>query len=243
MNTIDQLLSHRSIRKFTDQAISEELLDKIFQAGQSAASSSFVQAYSVIRVTDTHMRDKLAELCGPQRYVSTCAEFLVCCADLARNKYFCEEENADSDPSYIEQFIIGTVDVSLMAQNMVIAAESSGLGICYIGGIRNNIQQVSEMLDLPEYVYPVFGLCLGYPAQDPEPKPRLPKSVWVMENTYKPTSKDAIVEYDKTISEYYATRTSNKKTSTWTEELKGEFTKKVRPHMLDFLQAKGFAKR
>ncbi len=243
MNTIEQLLSHRSIRKFTTESIDPTLLEKILLAGQSAASSSFVQAYSVIRITDKVLRDELAVLCGQQPYVSSCAEFLVCCADLARNNMLCGDGSEDNDPSHIEQLIVGAVDTSLMAQNMVVAAEASGLGICYIGGIRNNIQEVSEKLQLPDFVFPVFGLCLGYPAQNPEPKPRLPQPIWVMENGYKAASKEDISEYDKTISAYYAKRTLNKKKSTWTDELKGHFTKKVRPHMLNFLQSKGLAKR
>ena len=211
MNTIELLLSHRSIRKFTDQDISPSLLETILRAGQSAASSSFVQAYSVIRITDKELRADLAQLCGPQPYVETCAEFLVCCADLARNKQMCDDGDSSTEPNYMEQCIVATVDTALMAQNMVVAAEASGLGICYIGGIRNHIQEVSERLGLPDYVYPVFGLCLGYPAQNPEPKPRLPASIWVMENSYRPSTKEDIADYDATISRYYAARTSNKK--------------------------------
>jgi nitroreductase len=240
MNTLDLLLSHKSIRKFTDQKIDPDLLNTIFRAGQSAAS---VQAYSVVRVTDVSLREELSRLCGNQPYVKTCAEFLVCCADLARNKTMCasETDTLEHDPSYMEQLIIGTVDTALMAQNMVVAAESSGLGICYIGGIRDDIESVSRLLELPDFVYPVFGLCLGYPAQNPEPKPRLPQSIWVMENSYQASKKEDVADYDQCVSEYYKTRTSNKKQSTWTEELRGHFTSKVRPHMLEFLRSKGFA--
>ncbi|MEQ9565527.1 MAG: oxygen-insensitive NADPH nitroreductase, partial [Pseudomonadales bacterium] len=185
MQLIDLLLQHRSIRKYTSKSIDRDLLERILLAGQAAATSSFAQAYSLIRITDSHLRGKLAELSGNQSYVADCAEFFVCCADLARNHAACQQAGVSSDPGYMEQLIIATVDTSLMAQNMVIAAESEGLGTCYIGGIRNNPQQVSDLLDLPDFVYPVFGLCLGYPAQNPETKPRLPRSAWVKENSYK----------------------------------------------------------
>ena len=243
MNTIDLLLSHRSIRKFTERPVSDDLLERILRAGQSAASSSFVQAYSLIRISDSQKRSTLVELAGSQKYIGTCAEFFVCCADLARNHSLCSDGSKGSEPNHAEQLIVATVDVALMAQNMVVAAESEGLGICYIGGVRNNIQAVSDLLELPEFVYPVFGLCLGYPAQDPEPKPRLPKSVWLMENAYREADENDIREYDEVIKNYYAARSSNKKQSTWTEELKGHFSTKVRPHMLSFLQSKGFLKR
>jgi len=243
VNTIELLTSHRSIRKFSDKKIPQELLLKIFRSGQAAATSSFAQAYSIIRICDAEKRQKLAELCGKQKYVASCAEFLVCCADLHRNKGVCESLEGDTDPSYMEQFIVATVDVSLMAQNMVVAAESEGLGICYIGGIRNEIEEVAKLLALPKYVYPVFGLCLGYPLQDPEPKPRLPVSNVFMTDTYQAPSEENIAAYDKEISAYYAKRTENKKTSSWTEELRGHFTTKTRPHMLKFLQSMGLAKR
>lgn len=244
MQFIDLLLQHRSIRKFKNQEIDQTLLERVLMAGQAAATSSFAQAYSLIRITDATTRDKLAELCGHQAYVSECAEFFVCCADLARNRFICQQAGIVSSPDYMEQLIIATTDTALMAQNMVIAAESEGLGTCYIGGIRNNPHQVSDLLKLPDYVYPVFGLCLGYAAQDPETKPRLPLSVWVKENTYQEISKlDELQKYDTDVSEYYKSRTGNKKSTSWTEQMQEFFSRESRPHMLGFLQSRGLAKR
>lgn len=143
----------------------------------------------------------------------------------------------------MEQLIIATVDTSLMAQNIVIAAESEDLGTCYIGGIRNNPQQVSDLLDLPDFVYPVFGLCLGYPAHNPETKPRLPRSVWVKENSYQQNDFGAeLEEYDQAVREYYKTRTGNRKSTSWTEQMQVFLAKESRPHMLKFLQSRGLAK-
>jgi nitroreductase len=78
-----------------------------------------------------------------------------------------------------------------MAQNVAIAAESEGLGICYIGGVRNNPQQISELLSLPDHVYPVFGMCLGYPAHQPDVKPRLP-----VEAILKEDSRSTVMTFD-----------------------------------------------
>lgn len=89
MQLIDLLLQHRSIRKYTSKSIDQDLLERILLAGQAAATSSFAQAYSLIRITDSHLREKLAELSGNQSYVADCAEFFVCCADLARNHAAC----------------------------------------------------------------------------------------------------------------------------------------------------------
>ena len=142
---------------------------------------------------------------------------------------------------YTEQFIIATVDVALMAQNLVIAAESVGLGICYIGGLRNNPQEVSDLLELPRGVYPVFGLCLGYPDQDPEVKPRLPLPVILKQERYNEEGdEEAIARYDETIREYYATRTGGGHGISWSEQVAMLLSEKSRPHMREFLAGQGF---
>ena len=129
----------------------------------------------------------------------------------------------------------------MFAQNLVVAAESAGLGICYIGGIRNNPAKASELLELPQSVYPVFGLCLGHPAQDPETKPRLPLSVILKENTYTDDKDKAEIDrYDKDVREYYRTRTGGKKEMSWSEQMSGLLGKESRPHMRGFLRDQGF---
>ncbi|MCV5307300.1 nitroreductase NfsA, partial [Escherichia coli] len=83
-----------------------------------------------------------------------------------------------------EQLLIGVVDTALLAQNALIAAESLGLGGVYIGGLRNSIEAVTELLELPQHVLPLFGLCLGWPADNPDIKPRMPAAMLVHENRY-----------------------------------------------------------
>lgn len=242
MNTvIDLLKSHRSIRKFTDRAIAPELLADLFEAGQGAATSSFLQGATVIRVTKPEVRAEIAALAGNQTYVETAAEFMVFCADLKRAGNYCAEYDMPFEGDYTEHFIIATVDVALMAQSLVTAAESVGLGICYIGGIRNNPGPVSKLLGLPRGVYPVFGLCLGYPDQNPEIKPRLPLSVIVKEDVYNETGdKEVIADYDEKIREYYKTRTGGGHGITWTQQVATLLSEKSRPHMKGFLEEQGF---
>lgn len=242
--TIDLIRSHRSIRKFTDDPIPQEVIDELVLCGQSAATSSNVQAVTVIQVHDAEKRSKLAELAGGQPYVASAAAFFVYCADMRRPKFACENEGGEFSPGMTEHFIIATVDVALAAQNTVIAAESLGLGICYIGGLRNNPAEVSELLSLPEHVYPVFGLCLGTPAQDPEVKPRMPLAGVLMHDNYdESVFEDNVKAYDDTVREYYKTRTSGKKDSTWSQEMKALVGKESRPHMQGFLQGRGFMKK
>lgn len=243
-DVIELLKSHRSIRKFTDQPISDSLFEQLLLAGQAAATSSFLQGATVIRVRNQESRARLAELAGNQKYVETAAEFLVFCADLKRPGNYCRKYGKPFEGDYTEHFIIATVDAAIMAQSLVTAAESAGLGICYIGGIRNNPAEVSELLGLPVGVYPVFGLCLGYPDQDPEIKPRLPLSVIVKQERYSEEGDEAAIDrYDEHIREYYRTRTGGGHGISWSEQVASLLSEKARPHMRDFLAGQGFKMR
>jgi nitroreductase len=239
--TIELLKHHRSIRKFTDQVIPRELLLELIRAGQSAATSNHVQAYSVIHVVNPENRQKIAELAGGQTYIAECSDFLVFCADMKRSTEAAERAGADVIRGMAEQLVVASVDTALMAQNVAIAAESENLGLCYIGGIRNNPAEVSEILRLPEHVYPVFGMCLGYPDQSPDVKPRLPLETILKEDYYQDDQDEAqIAAFDGTMNRYYLERTGGNKETNWSEQLKPLFTSKLRPHMKDFLKGKGF---
>ncbi len=242
MNQVITLLkSHRSIRRFTDRPVDEALLHELIRAGQSAATSSHVQATTVIRVKDRANRARLAELAGNQDFINSCSEFLVFCADLKRVFDSCARDGVEVKRGLTEQLLIATVDTALFAQNVAVAAESEGLGICYIGGVRNNPQEISDILELPENVYPVFGFCIGYPDQDPEVKPRLPLSVILKEDRYDDSADaEAVAAFDATMQAYYRSRSSASKDSTWTRQMQVLFTSKSRPHMRGFLQQRGF---
>ena len=111
-------------------------------------------------------------------------------------------------------------------------------------GIRNKIDLVSDALDLPELVYPVFGMCLGYPDQDPEVKPRLPLEVVLKQDSYTATEDEQhIRDYDRQVKEYYISRTNGQKEMTWSEQISGMLQKEARPHMLSFLKKRGFLQK
>lgn len=238
-SVIDLLKSHRSIRKFTDEKMPRELLLELVRAGQSAATSSHIQAYSVIHVTKPENRERIAELAGGQDYIASCSDFLVFCADMKRPTEAAERTGANVVSGMTEQLLVASVDTALMAQNVAVAAESEGVGICYIGGIRNNPEAVSDLLRLPDHVYPVFGMCLGYPAQDPEVKPRLPVEAILKENEYSEDGHQ-IESFDETMRAYYQARTGGNKDSNWSQNLTPLFDTKLRPHMREFLVGRGF---
>ena len=241
---IDLLTEHRSIRKFTNAPIDAALFLRLIEAGQAAASSSFLQGVTIMRVTDPNKRAAFKEITGGQAYVEAAPEFLVFCADLSRPMRCCTEHGGSPSEGLTEHFIIATVDVALYAQNVAVAAESAGLGICYIGAIRNDAARSAELLDLPQQVYPVFGMCIGWPDQDPEVKPRLPVSVVLKENSYSIDGEaEAIAAYDEEMRTYYATRSANIKIQGWSEQMAGLLGKESRLHMRPFLESKGFLKR
>ncbi|QKS71593.1 oxygen-insensitive NADPH nitroreductase [Paenalkalicoccus suaedae] len=244
--TLSILRNHRSVRQFTDTPLTEEEILTLVEAAQSASTSSFIQAYSIIGVKNRDTKKELARLAGGQDYVLENGHFFIFCADLHRHTVAAEMEDVSiSDTiSTTEKFIVATVDASLAAQNASIAAESLGLGICYIGGLRNNIEAVSELLQLPDHVIPLYGLAVGHPAGETAIKPRLPVPAVYMEETYA-NDKDAKVRltaYNETISDYYKERTGGKRNDSWTSQMTNMLATPSRLHMKEFVQGKGMMK-
>lgn len=239
--TLSLLKQHRSIRKYKPDPIPEEVFNEIIRAAQCAPTSSNMQAYSVVAVTDQEMKTQLAHLAGDQLYIAECPVFLVWCADVNRLKYACEPEGGADIPTSTEIFIIATVDAALAAQNATIAAESLGLGAVYIGGVRNNPQEISDLLELPDLVYPVFGMCLGYPDEQPTIRPRLPMRAVLHHNRYSSRHfADGIAEYNEQLRQYMLTRSGSKRDTTWSKEMKRRLGANKRLHMKAFLEKRGF---
>lgn len=239
MNEVINLLKgHQSIRKFKEEQIPKEWLEEIIDAAQMASTSSFLQAYSIISINDKVVREEIAALSGDQKYVSSAPTFLVFCADLHRLNEACKKHGVPYESGYTETFIIATVDAALAAENTIIAAESLGLGGVFIGGIRNNPSRMSELLGLPQEVYPVFGMCLGFPDHTPGPKERLPRSIVFHEEVYQNPDESELDAYDERIRAYYIERTRGKKKESWTESVSEKVSHETREHMKRFLEGK-----
>jgi nitroreductase len=178
------LSSHRSIRKFKSDNIPEQLLGEIINSARQAPTSSNLQAYSIIVIKDLEKKKKLAQLAGDQPWIESCPVFLVLCPDLFRLEQVCRLRNYESNDKYIENFIVAVVDAALVAENILVASEASGLGVCVVGGIRNSPAEISALLKLPDRVFPLLGICLGYPDQGGVLKPRLPREVVVFNEEY-----------------------------------------------------------
>lgn len=242
-SVFETVFSHRSIRKFTNQPIESDTLNQLIYAGQMASTSSYMQNVSVIRVTDSAKRAQIRQVCTQatqgkgHAYVEHCAEFLVFCIDGTRHKYFAPEAQLD----WTEVLLVGAVDVGIFAQNVMLAAESIGLGGAYIGSLRNDLSQIAQILNTPDYVVPLVGMCLGYPDQSPEQRPRLPLPTVLFNNEYSSPDATELDKYNQIVKDYYQHR-SNLDLS-WQQQIQNNLCTQVRPEMLAFLQSKGFAKK
>ena len=246
--TINLQMNHRSIRKFEDKSLSKEQIKTIVESAQSASTSSFIQAYSIIGVTDHEKKEKLAQLAGNQSYVARNGHFFLFCADFFRHELIGEMEgkNVQASLESTEKFMVALIDTALAAQNAALAAESMGLGICYIGGIRNHLEEVCKLLKIPSRVLPLFGLAVGYPEKMTDKKPRLPYEHVYHENEYEQNEEEyrnQLETYNKIISNYYAERTNGERKDTWTSQMASMLEKHTRMSMKEFVHMKGFNRK
>jgi nitroreductase len=169
--TIATLLDHRSVRGFLSDPVPPGTLETLIAAAQSAATSSNMQLWSAIAVTDPAKRKVLAEIAGNQKHIEQCPLYLAFVADMSRNERMSQAEQVTFENlPYLETFMVACIDAALAAQNAVVAAESLGLRTVYIGAMRNDPAKVHELLGLPPKAFVVFGLCVGY--ADPASKTR-----------------------------------------------------------------------
>lgn len=195
---IEQIQRHASVRHFTDEPVPRTVVETIVAAGQRAATSSNMQRYSAVAVTDEGKRQRLAELCGDQEQIRQAPVFIAWCADLNRLQRVCEAQGYRLESGYVENFLVAAIDAALAMQNATLAAESLGYGSCYIGAIRNRSAEVIDTLELPELLFPISGMTLGRPARPPEARPRLDTEVVLHWERYDSSGEaEKIREYDR----------------------------------------------
>ena len=218
-DTLETLLTHRSVRAYGNQSLPDGTLETLIAAAQSAPSSSNLQTWSVVAVEDAERKARLSVLAGNQAHIRDAPLLLVWLADLARLEAVAARANVKPEGlHYLETLLVGVIDAALAAQNAVVALESLGLGSVYIGAIRNAPEQVAAELALPPHVLPVFGLCVGYadstrPAQV---KPRLPQSVVLHRERYDAhVQAPGIALYDGILSEFQAQQGQSE--AAWTD--------------------------
>ena len=195
--TIELIRRHGSARHYKPDPVPTEMIETIITAAQRSSTSSNLQMTSVVAVADAAKRARLAKLCGNQGHIAQAPVFLAWCADLNRLDHACELRGYKQVAEYVENFLLAAVDTAIASQTAALAAESLGLGICYIGSIRNHPQEVIDLLALPRLVFPVTGMTVGWPAAVPRLRPRLPLDAVLHWETYNRDQDRALHEYDQ----------------------------------------------
>jgi FMN reductase (NADPH) len=226
------------------------MVEAIVATGQRSSTSSNLQMTSVVAVTERATRARLAALCGNQEHIAEAPLFLAWCADLARLDRACQLRGYVQSIETVESFLLAAVDASLAMQTAALAAESLGLGICYIGAIRNRPQEVIDLLALPQLVFPIAGMTVGWPAATPRVRPRLPlRSVLHWERYDRGEEDAALREYDHAMAAtgIYAGRQvaapgkeGEMEDYGWTEHSARRVSQPSRPHLREALARQGF---
>jgi nitroreductase len=199
------LNQHRSIRKYTNMPISEELLASLLQASTRTSNTGNMQAYSIIVTRDRTIKEQLAPAHFNQSMVMQAPVLLTFCADFNRVTKWCKLRNAQAGFNNFQSFMAAAIDAMLAAQTLAIAAESVGLGICYLGTTTYNARPIIDALQLPHLVVPITTITLGYPDGDSSQTDRLPGEAVVHYETYQDFTSSSIAELyaEKENSDFY----------------------------------------
>ena len=185
--TLKQLHDRKSVRVYEDRAIAPEVKQAILEAAIQAPSAGNMALYTILDITDQSIKDKLAVSCDNQPFIATAPLVLIFCADYRRwYDVFCAHVAQVRKPSMGDLFL-AQADTLIAAQNAVVAAQSLGLGSCYIGDITENFEYHQKLLNLPRYVVPAAMLCIGYPTEQQQRRPKPPRHAvedMVHENGY-----------------------------------------------------------
>jgi len=202
--TIRIIQNHRSIRNFLEREVEDSIIDTILQSAQSMPNSINGQQVSAIVIKDKAKKEKLAELAGGQSWVAAAPMFIVFVMDFYKSNLAAKKNGLTQViHESAEGTLVGAFDGGLAMGGAIVAAESLGLGIVPIGGVRKNPDEVISLLNLPQYVFPLVGLAIGYPADNSQKKPRLAFSTFKHEEVYHKEGLDAAIEeYDEMMEDY-----------------------------------------
>ncbi len=248
--TLQLIRRHASVRRYKPDPVPSAVIEAVVEAGQHASTSSNLQAYSVVAVTEPARREQLSALAANQAFVREAPVCLAWCADLARLDRACRLRGYDQVTEHVESFLVAAIDASLAAQNAMLAAESLGLGACYVGALRNHPQEVIDLLRLPRLVFPLFGMALGWPAKEARTKPRLPLRAVLHWEQYKVDQDEALAEYDRTMAGTgiyagrqvaFPGREAEMKDYGWLEHSARRIAKAERTGLREVLERQGFA--
>ncbi|MCP4420806.1 MAG: NADPH-dependent oxidoreductase [Chloroflexi bacterium] len=237
------LNQHFSVRSFIDKPVPDEMLHAVLNAARRSPTSSNMQTYSIIVVHSPETRQKLAVLAGNQKHVEQCNVFVGFLADINRLGVVSQMHGQVLAKS-LELTQIAIVDAALVGMSVQTAVESFGLGAVMVGGMRNQPQAVADLLGFPPGVFMLFGMSIGWPAEDATPaslKPRLPEELVIHHEQYSQTNPRPLIEqYDAQLADYYGQQERNQHPAAWSGPIAKRLSKPPRPHMRQMLEGLGF---
>lgn len=239
--TIDTLLARRSVRRYADEPVGDAQVDAILAAALRAPTSSNIQAYSIVVVRDPETKRRLAVPAGNQQHIVDCPVFLAFCADLTRIEAALSIHGHELDDNNLEMGLVSSIDAALVGMSAYVAADSLGIQGVMIGAVRNDPETVAEILDLPKRVYVVFGMCLGYPADAPKQKPRMPVAGIVHRERYDAAAALGVIPpYNAELKTHYDAIGKPTSDASWTDEINKKFSARPRDRLRAQLKARGF---
>lgn len=226
--TVQVLTSRRTVRKFTDEPISPELVAALEDSARQAATSQSLSAWSAVRVEDRATREAIASICGHAR-IANAPLLYVFVLDQHRNVRIASEHGVDeaTNPmASLALFLQAWDDTVLALQSMETAANSLGLGAVILGSIHNDTERIIDTLNLPRYTFPVLAIGIGHPAKLPETKPRPGRDVQFFTDRYPsdadvPSLTDSLADFDAELGAYYARRNPDNPIKGFTQYVTG----------------------
>ena len=249
--TLGQILNRRTHRHYTPEVIDEDLLAILLACGLSASAKSDLQQASVIRVQGPKKRQAIVELIPSMPWIADAPVFLVFCGDNLRIRKAATLRGKPFPNDNVDMFMNSAVDAGLVMQTFILAAESVGLGCCPISEIRSHIATVSALLKLPQCVFPLAGLCVGYPAREGFTSMRLPPALTLHVDEYNAQNiEEEIDAYDRRRNSRFSIPKENYRDVAryghpelygWSEDKTRQYSAPHRADFLSFLRKQGFA--
>jgi len=234
-----EMAGHRTVRAYSDEAVDPRLMRLVCACGLSAPSKSDLQQADIVLVSDPALRSEIAALIPAMPWIERAPAFLVVCGDNRRQRAIADLHGEPFPNDHLDPFFNAAVDAGLVLAQLIRAAGAVGLGTCPISVIRDHAARVSELLELPDLVFPVAGLCLGYPGEQRSINPRLGLPLTLHEDRYEESDwREHLEAYDTRREALH--RTWGQEGYRWSEAKAKQYSTRQRADFGAFVRAKGF---
>jgi FMN reductase [NAD(P)H] len=239
--TIEVMKNHRSIRSFVDKDIPDAIIDELMAVAQAAPNSINGQQISLVIVRDKEKKRRIAQIAAGQTWIAQAPLFILFVADFYKAKLAADKVGRPLViPESVEATIAVSIDAGICLQNIITAAESLGLGIVPIGGIRNDPAAMIELMNLPEYTFPINGLCIGYPADRSRQKPRMPVAAFRHDEVYNSAKLRALIDEYDALMEPYLKSVGRENEVNWSTNTMNHYSFVYFPKVYPVMKLQGF---